>query len=382
MVTVASRGPSTSAHFERLSLAHYDGRGRSGPTPHRSRDQVSVLVPTHNDGDNIGPLLRRLLDDPCVGEVLVLASECTDHTVRTVVAFTEEAGGRLRLYVEERRSGKALAVNFGISQATLALVVIVSGDVLPEPGALGRLAQALRIPGVGLAGGRPVPVNEDHCLSGHAAQLLWRLHHGLALHQPKLGEMLALRAEAVVALPPTSVDEATFQALLESVGWRSVYVPDALVSNRGPGTLADFVKQRRQVHAGHLWLRHHRGYIVPSLRPRLVLKELARLLRNDRHQRGPIRLCWTAATIAMEAWARFGARLDYLRGKENHVWTMVESAKAPALGPHGVLTDRRHLVAGEEVGRGCCRSTWWSAPTIGVISNAPRATCTSAKSPS
>jgi hypothetical protein len=38
----------------------------------------------------------------------------------------------------------------------------------------------------------------------------------------------------------------------------------------------------------------------------------------------------------MEAWARLLARLDYLQGKENHVWAMVESTKAPAPDANGM----------------------------------------------
>ena len=299
--------------------------------PARRYGRVSIVVPTHNDEANIGPLLTRLLEEDGVGEVLVVASECADGTVAAVLEVAAYAGDRIRLYVEPSRSGKAAAVNFGVGETTLPIVVVVSGDVLIEPGAIEFLAEALCRPGVGLAGGRPVPVNDPDAPVGHAVHLLWRLHHRLALHQPKLGEMIALRSDAVVALPPTSVDEACFQALLEPAGWVSAYVPEAVVRNRGPGSVADFVKQRRQVHAGHLWLRRRQRYTVPSLHPRLLLRELWHDLTEDSERLRPKRLAWTAGAVGMEAWARLMARLDYLRGRENHVWAMVESAKAPAL---------------------------------------------------
>jgi hypothetical protein len=38
----------------------------------------------------------------------------------------------------------------------------------------------------------------------------------------------------------------------------------------------------------------------------------------------------------METYARTLARLDYLRGRENHVWEMVTSTKGPALDAHGL----------------------------------------------
>ncbi|HVF13331.1 MAG TPA: hypothetical protein VM942_01960, partial [Acidimicrobiales bacterium] len=45
---------------------------------------------------------------------------------------------------------------------------------------------------------RVMPDNPPSTAMGHASHLLWRLHHRLALQQPKLGEMIALRSEAVV----------------------------------------------------------------------------------------------------------------------------------------------------------------------------------------
>lgn len=297
---------------------------------------AGIVVPTHNDGANIATLLFRLLDEPGVGEIVVVASGCDDGTIPAVSAITAKHPDRVRLYIERERSGKVAAVNFGLAQLRTPVMVVVSGDVLPERGAIAKVVQAIQEPGVGLAGGRPVPVNGSGTPIGHAAHLLWRLHHRLALHQPKLGEMIALRAEAVVSLPRTSVDEACFQALLERAGWQSVYVPEAIVWNRGPGTRADFISQRRQIHTGHLWLRRRQHYAVPSLHLGLLRSELWADVRTEPKGMYPRQLAWTAAAVGMEAWARLLARLDYLQGKENHVWAMVESTKAPAPDPHGL----------------------------------------------
>ena len=287
---------------------------------------VSVILPTHNDGGNIGALLERVLEEPMVGEIIVVASACTDDTEH-VVRECATSEPRIRLYVEPVRTGKAAAVNFGVTRAALPKVVIVSGDVLPEPGAIGAVVSALDEPGVGMAGGRPVPVNRRGTPIGDAVHLLWGLHHRLALRQPKLGEMVALRREAADLLPRTSVDEACFQAMLESTGWRSRYVPEAVVANIGPGSMHDFIKQRRQINTGHLWLRHREGYTVPSLHIGLLVREFCAEVVGGRASRQPQSLSGTAAAITMEVWARLLARLDYLRGRERHVWDMVASTK-------------------------------------------------------
>jgi hypothetical protein len=311
-------------------------------TPARPRRQVEgpatawlagVVVPTHNDGSNIGPLVERLLSEPAVGEVIVVASACTDATVPTVLGLAA-ADHRVRLYVEAERSGKPSAINFGMGENHLPVFMVVSGDVLPEPGTVTRLVEALREPGVGLAGGRPLPRNPETTAIGHAVHLLWRLHHRVAMNRPKIGEAIAMRAEAARPLPPTSVDEPCFQAMLEGAGWKSVYLGDAIIANWGPCTAKDFIKQRRQVHTGNLWLNRRQGYRVPSLQPALLLTELWRDLLEDPRRWRPMRLAWTAGAMSMEVWARVLARFDFVRGRENRVWGMVESAKAPALGPH------------------------------------------------
>ncbi len=296
---------------------------------------AGVVVPTHNDGANIGLLLARLLTEQCIDEVVVVASGCDDGTVAMVSEVVAGNPDRVRLYVEAERTGKVAAINFGLRQLDSPVVIVVSGDVLPDPGSLAQLVDAMADPEVALSGGRPVPVNDQDTPLGYAVHLLWRLHHRLALHQPKLGEMIALRAEAVVTLPRTSVDEACFQALIEAAGWRSVYVPDAIVRNRGPATVEDFVRQRRQIHTGHLWLRHKQHYAVPSMRVGLLSAELWRDMQADHDRLRPAHVAWTAGAVAMEAYARFRARVDYWMGRENIVWAMIQTTKGTATAADG-----------------------------------------------
>ena len=306
---------------------------------------ASAVVVTHNDGANLPLLLRRLLDEPEVAEVLVVASGCVDDTVAAVVDVAR-AEPRVQLFVEVERSGKMAAVNHGLLHASRDKVVVVSGDVLPEPGAVGLLAAALDAPGIGMAGGRPVPVNDPCSFLGHTVHLLWRVHHRLALHEPKVGEVAALRAEAARLLAPTAVDEAALQARVVRDGWQVAYVPEAAIRNRGPSTVRDFVRQRRRVNAGHLRLRAQWRYTVPSLRPQWLYREVLAEVATDVRAGRVLRLLRTAGAVTLEAWSRALAHLDHWRGEELHVWEMVASAKDPATGP-----DRRRVVAGRLVAR-------------------------------
>ncbi|MHB8466275.1 MAG: glycosyltransferase family 2 protein [Acidimicrobiales bacterium] len=338
------RAEAAPALATEVTLAH----SAAGPVPlsHPGLWRASVVVPTHNDGPNVATLLERLLAEPSVGEVIVIASECTDGTVDAVRGV---AGGRVRLFVEETRSGKASAINFAVTECAFDRVLIVSGDVLPAAGAAEKLLDALDDPAVGLVGGRPVPVDGEADVMGVAVTLLWELHHRLALRRPKLGEAVAVRRDAIEPLPRTSVDEATFQAVVEQAGWRSAYVPDAILLNRGPRSPGDFIRQRRRIHAGHLRLRRTNHYTVPSLDPILLVREFCALLVADRRRVTGRFVAGLAAAVSLELCARVLARVDDFRRKDSHVWNIVESAKHPAIGTHRLGAHRGELVEGARV---------------------------------
>ena len=95
---------------------------------------------------------------------------------------------------------------------------------------------------------------------GHAVHLQWRLHDRIARQSPKLGEIVAFR-NVVPSIPlDTAVDELSIQGLVAHLGYRLVYEPDAVVYNRGPTTVGDFLRQRRRIYAGHLRIRDQQDY--------------------------------------------------------------------------------------------------------------------------
>lgn len=296
---------------------------------------ASVVVATHDDGEHLGRLLPRLCEEACVDEVIVVASGCTDDTVAVVVeALAEDP--RIRLFVELERSGKMAAINQGVVESRCDTVVVCSGDVLPDRGAIGRLVARVAEPGVGMAGGRPVPRNDARAFVGFLVQLLWELHHTMALRVPKVGEVAVFRREALAGLlPPTAVDEAFIEAAVMASGWKVVYEPQAVVRNWGPQTLRDFVRQRRRVHGGHLALKRRLGYRVPSLRTAFLCSVAAADLARDVADLQWTRMWRTLGAAGVEGWARLLARSDHARGKEAHVWQMVASAKPGPPRAHG-----------------------------------------------
>jgi LPS sulfotransferase NodH len=122
-------------------------RARRVARAHRGLPSVSVVVVTHNEGEN----LRRTIDGftatvPDSVELLVVDDSSTDDSVDRVAE-----DGRVRVVSPPRRAGVAGARNFGARHITGDLVIFSDAHVDPLPGWLPPLCQALTDPSVAAA---------------------------------------------------------------------------------------------------------------------------------------------------------------------------------------------------------------------------------------
>ena len=296
----------------------------------------SVGIMAYNEEANIADAIDAILTSPQtrvrVGEVIVVASGCTDRTVDIAAAIARK-NARVKVIVQERREGKASAINLFINESRSPVLLMVSADVVVTKDTVDALLGHFLDPTVGMVGGHPVPVNDESTFLGHAVHLLWRLHDRLAREAPKLGEIVAFR-NVVPSIPlDTAVDEISIQALITQLGYRVVYEPDAIVFNRGPSTVSDFLRQRRRIYAGHLRVRHQQGYAASTMSVRRV----AQSLRGSGSFSTPKAALWTVCTIGLEGLARLLGHYDRLRRQSHQVWEAVlttkdqvaESARAP-----------------------------------------------------
>src|SRR5438067_9085168 len=239
---------------------------QSGPTSRALACSVGIMA--HNEAANIATAIETILHQRVmvghVAELIVVASGCTDATVPIVTAIARDEA-RVRLLVQERREGKASAINLFLGAARAPLLLLVGADVLVKDGTIDALLRHFGDPSVGMVGGQPLPVNDEGTFLGHTVHLLWRVHDRVARDAPKLGEVVAWR-NVVPHIPlDTAVDEMSLQALIAQLGYRLVYEPRATVYNRGPATVRDFLRQRRRIYAGHLRIRQQQGYAASTM---------------------------------------------------------------------------------------------------------------------
>jgi glycosyltransferase involved in cell wall biosynthesis len=311
--------------------------------------RCSVGIMAFNEVQNIGLLLEALgtqrLEDASIEEIVVVASGCTDGT-EDVVRWHAKRDSRIRLLVQERREGKASAINLFLREACGDVIVLESADTLPAPGAFASLLAPFSDPAVGMTGARPRPVDSRKTIMGYSSHFLWSMHHTLALHRPKLGELVAFR-KVVGGIPTdTAVDEAAIEAAIKRSGYAIRYAGDAIVFNKGPETLRDYFVQRRRIIAGHKHLARTQHYTVASTEANLILGTFARklwlhvrlawrLLRrgqlSDLRRFLARRVPWSLyvlTAMSIEGFATLLGEYDYhVRGRNPFIWPIAPTTK-------------------------------------------------------
>jgi len=292
---------------------------------HRQLD-CSVGIMAYNEEANIGEAIESIFEQRLatgrITELIVVASGCEDRTTEIVAELASD-DPRVRLISQEQREGKASAINLFIDEARSPVLIMVSGDVLVKQGAFESLLAHFSDPQVGMVGGHPTPVNDEATFMGHVVHLQWRLHDRIARQSPKLGEIVAFR-NVVPSIPlDTAVDELSIQGLVAHLGYRLVYEPEAVVYNRGPTTVGDFLRQRRRIYAGHLRIREQQDYEAPTMSTWRIFRALG----GTGSFSTPRAATWSGGTVALELFARALGHYDVVRRRQQHVWEISATTK-------------------------------------------------------
>jgi biofilm PGA synthesis N-glycosyltransferase PgaC len=301
---------------------------------------TSIGIMAYNEERNVGKLLEALagqnLRTVDIRQIVVVSSGSTDRTDEIVDEWTRK-DSRVSLIRQSSREGKASAINLFLEKAQADVFVLESGDTLPAPDCVEQLLTPFEDPRVGMTGARPVPVDDPDTFMGFVVHMLWRLHHLLALKSPKLGEMVAFRSSVRSIPPDTAVDEASIEAMIVADGMTLRYVPEAIVYNKGASNVRDFLRQRRRIYAGHLWLSKVQSYEVSTKNVGGIFSVLLSDLKLS-----PRSLLWTGGGVFLESVGRLLGVIDFYVLKRNpYTWAVSESTKRLDL-PAGRRAAARH----------------------------------------
>ena len=147
----------------------------------RRSPRVSVVIPAYNEGEDILPVLDRLLEMvtlPC--EVLVVVDTADDTTLPVVERYAVKEQPTVRVVINDYGRGPAHAIRYGIHQATAPVVVVTMADGCDDPRQIDELTRLVERGVVVAAASRYMPGGQQvggpmfkQLLSGAAGRSLY-----------------------------------------------------------------------------------------------------------------------------------------------------------------------------------------------------------------
>ena len=145
----------------------------------------------------------------------------------------------------------------------------------------------------------------------------------MSLKSPKCGEMVAFR-NIIKRIPKfTAVDEAVIEGIFHRHNRKLAYAENAIVYNKGPETIKDFIRQRRRIASGHRHLKVTTHYEVSTNKPGNIISHVITTQRWI-----PREMLYMVFLMVIEAYSRFMGMIDfYLRDKNPYIWDIASSTK-------------------------------------------------------
>lgn len=232
---------------------------------------VTVIVPAYNEAANIADTVWSLVNSDYPGVWVVVVDDGSTDDTAAIVAGLRLPTVRL---IRQDNAGKPAALNAGIRAARTDLVILVDGDTVFEPDAIGRLLQPFTEPDVGAVSGNTKVANRRGLL-GRWQHLEYVMGFNLDRRMFEVGECMptvpgaigAFRRDALIdagGVPGVTLAEDTDLTMtLVRAGWRVVYEQSAIAWTEAPSTLRQLWRQRYRWCFGTMQaMWKHRGALV------------------------------------------------------------------------------------------------------------------------
>jgi glycosyltransferase involved in cell wall biosynthesis len=102
------------------------------PTELNAGPCLSVVVPVYNEGATIASVIRTVLAQPLVKEVVIVDDGSKDNTWAALQALPKE-DSRVHIYQHLVNQGKGAALRTGFAKATAPLVIVQDADMEYDP---------------------------------------------------------------------------------------------------------------------------------------------------------------------------------------------------------------------------------------------------------
>jgi glycosyltransferase involved in cell wall biosynthesis len=128
-----------------------------------NRRCLSVVMPVYNEGATVSEIIRRVLQQPAVQELIIVDDCSRDNTLEAA------RENRIRLFSHDVNQGKGAALRTGFKEAAADIVIIQDADLEYDPGEYGKLLKPI------LAGQADV-VYGSRFLGGEMHRVLYYWH--------------------------------------------------------------------------------------------------------------------------------------------------------------------------------------------------------------
>ena len=214
---------------------------------------ISVLVPARNEEKSLRKTLDSILNSNYKNyEIVVIDNKSTDNTYEIARSFKKTKKVRV---VKENTQGKYAALNKGIKVSKGTFLVIIDADTQILPTTLDCLIKKFSSKKIGAVGGNIKVGNIKNLLTAFQAieyivslNLDRRGYSNIGSIPVVPGALGAWRKSVLVEakgyLNDTLTEDAELTARVQSMGYKTVFAPDALAYTEAPTSIAAFIKQR------------------------------------------------------------------------------------------------------------------------------------------
>lgn len=116
------------------------GKKKSAPLPAVC---LGVVMPVFNEAAMVDEILRRVLEQPCVQEVVIVDDASTDGTSETLALWSAR-DARVRIVSHPINQGKGAAIRTGLATISAPVVIIQDADLEYDPAEYERLLEPIR----------------------------------------------------------------------------------------------------------------------------------------------------------------------------------------------------------------------------------------------
>lgn len=227
------------------------------------RPTLAVLVPAHNETDNLLPTLWDIKRQLATGDrLIVVADNCTDNTA----AIAAAAGADVVERHDKRRVGKGYALDRGIAHLAADprdIVIMIDADCRLAEGAIDDLARTCALTRRPVQALYLMQAPERARVNLQIAEFAWRVKNWMrplglrALNLPcqLMGTGMAFPWDVIRSADlghGLIVEDMKLGIDLAAAGTPPLFCPSAAVTSRFPTSLKGARSQRRRWEHGHL----------------------------------------------------------------------------------------------------------------------------------